>query len=151
MRTQVVFNPLNDVMKFQEKVGNIFESVMQNANKEFKDFALWRPVTDVYEFSNHYTVELEIPGVKKEDIVLNFEDKMLNISGEKKSNKVEIEEVGNDLVANKKERYFGKFSRKIAFALAVKQDEITAKFEDGILFVTLPKADEVKPKNITIS
>ena len=145
MKTQILVNPFNDVMKLQEKVGNIFENVMQNANKEFSDFTLWRPTGDVHEFDNYFEVELELPGVKKEDINLNFEDKTLVVNGEKKSSTSEI--LPN---SSRKERYYGKFSRKIIFNVSINADNIDAKFENGILLINLPKSDEVKPRNIEI-
>ena len=83
--------------------------------------------------------------MKKEDIELTFHDDSLTISGERKSeNKYQEAEV------YRTERFFGRFQRRITFPALVASDQVRAQYNDGILTVKLPKAEEAKPKRIEV-
>lgn len=102
----------------------------------------WLPALDVYDDADKVTVQLEVAGVKKEDFDLSLEDDVLIISGQRQSERGE---------SFRSEREFGSFSRSITLPSPVKADEVKADYEDGILTVTLPKAEEAKPKKIQVS
>ena len=106
----------------------------------------WVPVLDVHEDKNQFTVNLEVPGLKREDISVQLEDGDLVISGERRT-----ESVSNDTEVHRQERAYGKFSRTISLTAAVQADKVKAAYKDGILTVTLPKAEEAKPKQIDVS
>lgn len=102
--------------------------------------------TDVKEVDNHYELDVDLPGLKKEDIALNYENGYLTISTQKSLDKDEKDKHGKYI---RKERYMGSMSR--SFYLGdIPQEEITAKYEDGVLRLTIPKADskQVENKNI---
>ena len=106
----------------------------------------WSPVLDVHEDKDKFTVHLELPGLKREEISVQLEDGDLVISGERKS-----ETVSDDTEVHRQERFYGKFTRTISLAAGVKADGVKAAYKDGILTVTLPKAEEAKPKQIDVS
>ena len=106
----------------------------------------WAPALDVHEDKNKFTVNLELPGLKREDINVHLENGSLVISGERKS-----ETISEDTEVHRSERYYGKFSRALTLPTAVAADKVKAAYKDGILTVTLPKAEEAKPKQIDIS
>ena len=106
----------------------------------------WAPALDVHEDKDKFTVNLELPGLKREDINVHLEDGTLIISGERKS-----ETVGEDTEIHRQERYYGKFSRALTLPVTVSIDQVKASFKDGILTVTLPKAEEAKPKQIDVT
>jgi HSP20 family protein len=83
--------------------------------------------------------------MRKEDIEISLQDGMLTISGERKSETVEGEK------AERTERYVGKFRRSISLPTQVDSSKVTATYRDGILTVTLPKAEEAKPKQIQVN
>ena len=94
--------------------------------------------TDIHEDKDNYLARFEMPGVKKEDVKVELNDRLLTVSAEKK------EKTGEE------ESSFS-YSRSISVPDSVKADSISAKLEDGILTVTLPKSEERKPRNIELS
>lgn len=106
----------------------------------------WAPKLDVHEDKDKFTVNLELPGFKREDINVHLEDGALVISGERKE-----ETVGEETEIRRRERYYGKFSRTLTLPTAVTVDKVKAAYKDGILTVTLPKAEEAKPKQIDVT
>ena len=108
-------------------------------------FTGWSPALDLYESGDHLTAVLELPGMRKEDIDISLHDGTLTISGERKR------ESTNGEKAQRTERYVGTFRRSIALPTRVDAGKVTATYENGILKVTLPKAEEAKPKQIKVS
>ncbi len=92
---------------------------------------------DSYADDNAYYVVAELPGIPKEDIDVRLENAVLTISGERKISKGDAE------------RSF-KFRRSVTLGDDVAQDEVTAKHENGVLTITLPKSEERKPRAITV-
>ncbi len=104
----------------------------------------WTPALDVYQDKDQFTVVAELPGLKKEDIELSLHDGVLTISGERKQEKKGEE-------GYKNERFFGRFQRSVTLPSSVDGDQVRATYQDGILKVVLPKAEEAKPKQIEVS
>jgi HSP20 family protein len=104
----------------------------------------WTPALDVYQDKDQFTVVAELPGLKKEDIELSLHDGVLTISGERKQEKKGEE-------GYKNERFFGRFQRSVTLPSSVDGDKVRATYQDGILKVVLPKAEEAKPKQIEVS
>ena len=103
------------------------------------------PATDVMETDDAFIVEADIPGMKKEDVHIEVADNVLTIKGERKS---EHEEKRKDY--HRVERRHGSFRRTVSIPGGIKRDDVEAKFEDGVLTVTLPKLDEAKPRRIDV-
>jgi HSP20 family protein len=106
----------------------------------------WAPALDVQEDKDNFRVSVELPGLKREDIQVSLEEGALVISGERKT-----ETLDEGIAVHRQERYYGKFSRVLALPSAVAEDKVKAAYKDGILTVTLPKAEEAKPKTIAVS
>lgn len=106
---------------------------------------LWAPKTDMTENDDAYLINVDLPGISKKDVKVSYKDNRLTISGER--NEKEKEEKDNYL---RKERYFGSFVRSFTLPAAVKEDNIKANFKDGVLTVTVPKAEVSKPKTVEI-
>jgi HSP20 family protein len=119
-----------------DELERLFETPMQ----------AWAPALDVHEDKDQFTVNLELPGLKREDINVHLEDGTLVISGERKA-----ETVAEGTEVHRRERYYGKFSRALTLPTAVTPDKVKASYKDGILTVTLPKAEEAKPKQIDVN
>ena len=108
-------------------------------------FTGWSPALDLYETGDHFVAVVELPGMRKEDIDISLHDRTLTISGERKR------EINNGETAQRTERYVGTFRRSISLPTRVDPSKVAATYEDGILKVTLPKAEEAKPKQIQVS
>lgn len=101
---------------------------------------------DISEDAEAFHIEAEMPGLKKEDIVLGVEDDVLTIKGERKK---ESEEKGKNY--HRIERTYGSFSRSFNLGEMIDQENIDASFDNGLLHIRLPKAQEVrKTKEISI-
>jgi HSP20 family protein len=109
-------------------------------------FTGWSPALDLYQSNDNVIALVELPGMRKEDIEISLHDGTLTISGERKR-----ENSSNDDKAERTERYVGTFRRSIALPTRVDAGKVSATYRDGILTVTLPKAEEVKPKQIQVS
>jgi HSP20 family protein len=109
-------------------------------------FTGWSPALDLYQSNDNVIAVVELPGMRKEDIEISLHDGTLTISGERKR-----ENSSNDDKAERTERYVGTFRRSIALPTRVDAGTVSATYRDGILTVTLPKAEEVKPKQIQVS
>jgi HSP20 family protein len=105
----------------------------------------WIPAVDISEDEGSLYVDVEIPGMKKEDIKVSLEHNVLSLKGEKKQEK-EVKEENY----HRWERCYGSFSRAFELPIPVEADKIKANYRDGVLHVALPKAEEVKPKEIPI-
>lgn len=104
----------------------------------------WSPALDVYDDADKVTVQLELAGVKKEDFEISLNDDILTISGKRDAGeRREGERYRN-------ERSFGSFGRSVTLPGPVKAGEVKAVYEDGVLTVTLPKAEEAKPRKIQV-
>ena len=99
------------------------------------------PPVNIRENENAYVVEARIPGLAKEDVSVELEGRKLTIKGEHKRAEAQY---------GREERASGKFERVITFKHALAQNGINAEVKDGILTVTLPKAEEAKPRKIEI-
>jgi HSP20 family protein len=109
-------------------------------------FTGWSPALDLYESGDHFVAVVELPGMRKDLIDISLHDGTLTISGERKR-----ESNNNGEAAQRTERYVGTFRRSIALPTRVDPSKVTATYQDGILKVTLPKAEEAKPKQIQVS
>jgi HSP20 family protein len=100
----------------------------------------------VAEDKDNYTVHVELPGLKREEIEVSLQDGALVITGERKGEKVEK---GTEV--HRQERFYGKFQRALTLPEPVAADKVKADYKDGVLTVTLPKTEEAKPKKIDVS
>lgn len=105
----------------------------------------WVPALDVFEDEEKVSVQVELPGMKKDDFDISLHEDVLTVSGERKVES-EQSEGGNF----RRERTFGSFSRNITLPSAVKADEVKASYQEGVLTVTLPKAEVAKPRKIQV-
>ena len=104
------------------------------------------PAMDVKERDDAYVIKTEMPGVNKDDVSITLENGVLTITGESKSEKEEKE--GERVL--RQERRYGKFVRSLRLGTQIDEKGVKASYKDGVLELILPKADEVKPKKITV-
>jgi HSP20 family protein len=144
-------SPLRRVTTLRDQVDNLFNMAfgrLAGANGENSSPLMegWFPAVDVYEDKDSLMVKAELPGLKKEDIEISLHDGYLNLSGERKH-----EEKREGAQLYRSERWVGRFQRSISLPCGVEADKITATYNEGVLTVSLPKAEEAKPKHIPIS
>ena len=137
------WDPMREMVSMRDAVDSLFD-----------DFFNRSPITregyggidvDMFQTDEEVIVKASIPGVKPEDINISVTNDVLTIRGEMKEEK-EIEESKYQI----RERRIGSFSRSMALPSQVKSEKAQAEFENGVLTLTLPKSEEVKPKMITV-
>mmetsp|Transcript_466 Transcript_466/g.570 ORF Transcript_466/g.570 Transcript_466/m.570 type:complete len:205 (-) Transcript_466:61-675(-) len=125
----------------------MFSNFFNDTGLEQTEMTAWRPRVNVKELDNRTEIEAELPGIKKEDIKLEFKDNSLTIQGETKEEKKEEEEGKFTRI----ERRSGSFMRRFALPKGVKEHDISASYTDGVLKVTIAKSpDQLPPKPAAI-
>lgn len=112
-----------------------------------QSMSVWSPPVDVQETNDGIHVNVELPGLKPEDVELTVENGILTISGEKKD---AYEGKANGGVRRIYERRYGRFERSFTLPRGVDAEKVSANFENGVLRIGLPKAEAAKPRKIAI-
>lgn len=105
----------------------------------------WRPSADISETDDSFEVRVELPGVTKDDVHISVKDSLLTIKGEKRQ-----EATDDSKDYRRVERRYGSFERRFSLPPKVEADNIKADFKDGVLTLSIPKPEDVKPKEIPI-
>ena len=105
----------------------------------------WAPPVDIFERQDQLVIRAEIPGVRKEDMDVRIENRVLTLHGERKQ-ETDFKEEN----AHRTERVYGAFTRSFSLPTTVDATRITATYKDGVLEVTVPKAETAKPKMVEI-
>ena len=145
------------LVKWTPKINmfNVFDDVEKMINQAFGHSILNKEITsdvqpllDVYETDSTIVASLDLPGVEKKDVEVSVSNGFLTISGERKNISGES---GKGRIWQ--ETSFGTFKRTFELTEAVVEDKIKAQFKNGVLKISLPKAEEVKPavRNISVS
>jgi len=132
----IKFKRENDL--FDSAFKSIFDSPIFNS--EIADTTSFRPRTRITENKDNFFINLEMPGIPKENVKIEVENNLLSVKGEKKA---EHKTEDTNLVMN--EIVYGEFCRTFNLSKDIKVDDIQAEFKDGLLIVTLPKVEEAKP------
>ena len=142
------YNPYNEIERIRRSF-DVFNSVLNNFEVSNKNSSIssFLPTVNTREDDNAYYVEVDLPGVKKEDIDITTEDNVLTISGERK-----LKEESKEEDYYKVESVYGKFSRSFTLPENVDVSKIEAKNENGVLEIVIPKKveEDKKPKKIEI-
>ena len=130
----------------RDEMNRLFDlPTMGNPARQAQLFSNWTPALDLYQTVDNVVAVVELPGMRKEDINISLHDGMLTIAGERQSSSGEGES------AERTERFSGKFRRSISLPTRVDASKVSATYKDGILTVTLPKAEEAKPKKVDVT
>lgn len=147
--TPVRYDPERELMSLREVMNRLFEesfvfpSIVSNVRLPTRAFGV---AVDMYETDDSLIVKASVPGVKPEDLAITVQGEVLTITGEIKEEKQE----------EKKDRYHylerrqGACSRTLTLPFPIQIEKAEAVFENGVLTLTLPKAEEIKPKTIRI-
>ena len=138
----------SELESIQKEMNKLFDfSLMRNPFNESSLFGKqWAPAIDVYESKESILVKVDLPGMKKEDLGVTVQQDHLIIKGERKEC---VKGKPGDFYSV--ERSYGSFYRAIALPAAVDANKVDAKYEDGVLSLTLPKKEEEKNKSVSIS
>lgn len=144
-----IWQPFREVTSLQERVDQIFRDVfpeMDGLERSLLAPMSLAPKTDIYEEDDKIILEMEAPGLREENINLTVEGNMLTISGERKQN--EERKKGR---YQRVERYYGSFSRTFTLPATVDPNNIEASYEHGVLYVSMSKKAEARPRQIKVN
>lgn len=138
------WSPLGQLSSLRDEINRLFEAPADGSGSDV--FNLWSPALDLYENNDALVLRAELPGMKKEEIDISLHENSITISGERKNEK---KYEGSE--TSRSERFFGRFQRTLGLPKKVDPAGVKANYRDGILTVTLPKAEEAKPRQIAIT
>ena len=145
LREASSWNNANTCTPFNRELDQMMNQFFRTDVVEDPNTTSWLPAVDIVEQENEYLVHLELPGVDKNNVKINIANSVLTIKGEKQTEK---DEQGKNY--HHKERLYGSFQRSFTLPTTVKADKIEATYENGVLSVVIPKAEEAKPKEIEV-
>ncbi len=139
------WRPNREISTLRREMDRLFEDFFGDKGGFLAEAGKWMPAVDVSETDDNIIVKAELPGMKSEDIDVSVQGDVLVIKGEKKEETEEKKENFHLI-----ERRRGEFARSIRIPVPVDQDKVSAKYENGVLAVTLPKKEESKAKQIKV-
>ena len=143
----VRWEPFEGLNRLHSRINDLFDESLARARAvPGATSGDWLPAVDILESKDAYLIRAELPGIKKDDFNLEVNDGTLTLSGERKA-----ETVSSGVEYHRSERVHGKFSRSFYLPQTVQQDGIKATYHDGILEIHVPKVEEAKPRQISIS
>ncbi len=137
------WDPLQQLVAMSSRLNRTFSD--PNAPRTEDTFGAWAPPVDIFEKSDHLVIRAEIPGVQKDDMDVRIENGVLTLHGERKQ-EADVREEN----AYRMERIYGTFTRSFLLPTTVDSAKITATYKDGVLEVSVPKAEAAKPKQVVI-
>lgn len=143
MSNLIRWEPAREMMTLREAMDRLFDDAFTRPLSI--DGGSTMPPIDMYQTDDEVVVKAAIPGFKADDVQINITGDVLSIRGEMRQ-----ENESKEKSWQMREQRWGTFERRVALPTEVKADNAKAEFEDGILTITLPKAEEVRPKTINI-
>jgi HSP20 family protein len=143
MSSLVRIDPFRDLMTFRTAMDRLFDETVGQPGPAFAGLAA--PAVDLFQTAEEVVIKASLPGVDPKEIHISVTGDVLTLRGE-----VREERDVEGAQYHVKERRFGGFARSIGLPTAVVADRADAQFEHGVLTLKLPKAEEVKPKTITV-
>ena len=146
--TLVKWTPKRNMFNIFDEVEQMMHQTFGNSHENGSSRLSYSPLMNVSETESDYLVMMDLPGVEKKDVEVNLSDGILTVSGERKTS-----ERGDENNRIWYETTNGAFSRSFELTSDIVEEKIKAKFKNGVLNITIPKAAEVKPsvKKITVS
>jgi HSP20 family protein len=149
MTTMMRWDPFQDLRSAQDEMAQMSPMLAQalglHAQQASGRTSAWAPALDISERKDAYLVTVELPGLKPEDLDITLEDGLLTIQGER-----QFTSESSEQQFHRVERRYGAFRRSITLPAHVTAEGIQASFEDGVLQILVPKAEEAKPKRIQV-
>ena len=137
------WDPFQEMLNLRQSVNRLFDNL--STDHEWAQSTMWGLAVDAVENKDDFIIKASVPGINPDDLDVSYSDATLTIKGEIKSDN-EVKENRYHL----RERRYGSFSRSISLPTKIKGDAIEASYQNGVLSLRLPKAEEVKPKRIAI-
>ena len=142
MSNLVQYKPSRDMMTLREAMDQLFDEAFTRP-LGMSEFSM--PAIDLYQTNEDVIVKAALPGMTAEDVEISVAGDMLTLKGE-----IQQKDEREDAAYLIREQRYGRFERSLMLPTEVQSDKAQAEFENGILTVTLPKAEQVRPKTLTV-
>jgi HSP20 family protein len=142
------WEPFHEMVSLRDAMGSLLQESFVRPMSLLAEGGVVMPPLDIVETENEFIVKASLPGVKPEDVQITAHGDTLTIRGEMKG---EEEKNGSGAHYHVRERRTGSFQRTVTLSTPISADKAQASFENGVLTLTLPKAEEAKPKQIRIN
>jgi HSP20 family protein len=142
----VRWSPFRDLSILQNQMNRLFDSSLHGWPEETEGTVAWTPAADIYETDNDLVLEADIPGIDPKHIDIRVENNVLTIRGQRNFEPKVVRENFHRV-----ERSYGPFARVFTLSTAVDADKIRATYGNGVLSISLPKAEQAKPRRIQIA
>lgn len=148
MNALIHWNPLLELQNVQDRILRAMNPTGPRPGAESRNgnAAAWVPVADIAEETGEYLIQLDLPGIAREDVKVTVDDGHLFIEGERRT-----AEVAEGRKFHRTERVGGRFRRGFLLPEDAEADRVTAEFKDGVLLVRLPKAEAKQPRRIEVT
>ena len=143
-----LFAPLTRLSALSDEMDRLFQAPFAAGATDGGSDTLtgWTPAVDLYQDKDSVVLRAELPGLRREDIHVSLHEDVLTLAGERRE-----EKHADTRGSLRRERLFGRFERRFTLPVRVDAGRVSATYEDGILTVTLFKAEEAKPRQIEVS
>ena len=145
-----MWRPFRGVDRWDSDMNRLFDSVFGLSMPAEADGRSWVPSVDAQETKGEFVFTVEIPGVLEKDVTVSIMDDVLSVKGERRYEQESKEPGAREQVWRHVERVYGKFARSFQLPTPVQTDKVKATYRDGLLEIRVPKAEEVKPREIKI-
>jgi HSP20 family protein len=137
------FQGLSDI---QQEMNRMFDTFFGRPGMTAAAERMWLPLCDMWETKDDLYLTFEVPGIREKDVNVSITGDVLTVRGERKWEREQPREES----VHRLERVYGKFERSVPLPMPVQADKVKASYRDGVLEIRLPKAEEIKPKEIKI-
>ena len=134
-----------DIDEVQAEMNRLFGRFFGQPTQSGVSERVWAPVADMYETKDDLVIKLDLPGMNEKDVQVSITGDLLSVKGQR----LETQEVNQESYY-RTERWAGRFERIFQLPIPVQADKVRATYREGVLTVTLPKVEAVKPKDIKI-
>lgn len=138
------WEPVREMMTLREAMDRLFDDAFTRPIN-LRDGGWSAPAIDMYQTDDEVVIRAALPGFKADEVQINVTGDVLTLRGE-----IKQQEEHKERSWHIREHRWGAFERSVSLPTAVTADRAVADFENGILTITLPKAEEVKPKTISV-
>lgn len=139
------WDPFRDVSDVQSELNRVFDGFLGRAGSMSGGDRVWAPAVDMYETKDDLVVTADLPGVNEKEVQLSITGDVLSLKGERTPSQEPKQES-----FHRGERWYGRFERHLSLPVSVQADKVKAMYRDGVLTITLPKAEEIKSRSIKI-
>ena len=148
-----LFDRMTDAFDFAREFDTLFDLTNEMSRNNIWGLyeGDWSPRLDMFENDDAYFLKVDLPGVSEKDLELSVTNDVLTLKGKREQVIEEAEAMKKGRRYQREERMYGRFQRTLPLPLPVDADNVDAKLREGVLYITLPKREEMKPRKISVS